>query len=50
MKGAMMWKNPAGIKNPHREFGNMEPGPISLHQFLKHLLSRKAEGNGPKKP
>jgi hypothetical protein len=23
---------------------------ISLYQFFKHLLSRKAEGNGPLKP
>jgi hypothetical protein len=23
---------------------------ISLHQFFLHLLSRKAEGNGPMKP
>jgi hypothetical protein len=31
-------------------FGNMEKAPLSLQQFLQHLLSRKAEGNGPKKP
>jgi hypothetical protein len=29
------------------KFGNMKEATLSLRQFLQHLLSRKAEGNGP---
>jgi hypothetical protein len=34
----------------HFLFGSFAAKIISLRQFFKHLLSRKAEGNGPLKP
>jgi hypothetical protein len=55
----MMFVSPLCGRGPEKEvvgqkkeakFGNMKKGDLSLQQFLQHLLSRKAEGNGPKKP
>jgi hypothetical protein len=35
------------LTTPEEKFGKIPKDVLPLRQFLQHLLSRKAEGNGP---